>query len=393
MAGTITVDTIQSDSSYASVLNIPSKVNFTGGMQIGGQDTTFGGMRNRVINGAMRIDQRNSGGSVSAAGNGSVVYPADRIFLFNYTATSNTTVTGQRVAVTDNIGFDYAVRATIGNMTSRSQYDGRFQYNFEGNMVSDYVVGTTTMTATFWARASKSGYAYYSLWASNTGTGAYFYKRVALTTSWQKFTVQIPACNVSGAAILRDHQRGFGSGLYWAQAGWVESFDGQWMATAQLGNTGRDDFATSSDWIEFTGYQLEFGNTATGFEYRPYPVEFQLCQRYYQTGRFVCYPFVYTNVTGSGAGTAQAYNVYSNEITLGIPMRTSGGTITPYRYDKTAITNGSYVSRTTNEADYSGLVNSAPYLRFTEPNTVFIYFTTSNGWYPVPVYFTASAEL
>ena len=58
MAGILTVDTIQSDSSYASTLNVASKINFTSGMQIGGQDTTFGGMRNRIINGDMRINQR-----------------------------------------------------------------------------------------------------------------------------------------------------------------------------------------------------------------------------------------------------------------------------------------------------------------------------------------------
>ena len=66
MAGTLTVDTIQSDSSYASTLNVASKINFTSGMQIGGQDTTFGGMRNRIINGDMRIDQRFAGASATA---------------------------------------------------------------------------------------------------------------------------------------------------------------------------------------------------------------------------------------------------------------------------------------------------------------------------------------
>jgi hypothetical protein len=78
MAGTIVVDRIESDGSYASTINVASKVNFTGGMQIGGQDTTFGGMRNRLINGAMTIDQRNAGSSLAFAAVAGDVYTIDR---------------------------------------------------------------------------------------------------------------------------------------------------------------------------------------------------------------------------------------------------------------------------------------------------------------------------
>ena len=76
MAGTLTVDTIQSDSSYTSTLNVASKINFSAGMQVGGQDATFGGMRNRIINGAMMIDQRNAGASVTLTAGGT--YLTDR---------------------------------------------------------------------------------------------------------------------------------------------------------------------------------------------------------------------------------------------------------------------------------------------------------------------------
>lgn len=283
MAGTIVVDRIESDSSYTSTINVASKVNFTGGMQIGGQDSMLSGMRNRIINGAMRIDQRNSGSSVSHLGNASaVIYPVDRTFGFNNTGTANTTLTMQRVAVTANIGFDYAVRATIGNTTSRVTYDGRYQQNIEGNNVADYIMGVTTMVVTFWARASKTGYAYYSIWSSNAGTGAYFYKRISLTTDWQKFTIPIPACTVPGADVQKNHNRGFGSGLYWAQAGWQEALDGQWATAAQVtGQTARDDFSASGDWIEFTGYQLEYGTTPTSFEFRSHEQELALCKRYF----------------------------------------------------------------------------------------------------------------
>jgi len=40
--------------------------------------------------------------------------------------------------------------------------------------------------------------------------------------------------------------------------------------------------AGTNDYFDITGVQLELGSVATPFEVRPYPVELQLCQRYYQ---------------------------------------------------------------------------------------------------------------
>lgn len=253
-----------------------SNITFGDGSSIGSGTTGF---RNRVINGGMRIDQRNSGASVSAAGNaGSVPYPVDRTFVFNYTGTGSTTVTGQQVSVSENIGFDYAIRATIGTTSSRgSNYDARFQHNIEGNIVSDYIPGTTTITVTFWARASKSGYAYYSIWSS--ASSIQFTKRISLTTSWQKFQIDVPA-SPSNFALYKDTRRGFGTGLYWAQSGWVAGLDGTWSSS--WGGALTDDFSSSGDWIEFTGYQLEFGSGVSNFEWRPYTTELDLCQRYFE---------------------------------------------------------------------------------------------------------------
>jgi hypothetical protein len=39
--------------------------------------------------------------------------------------------------------------------------------------------------------------------------------------------------------------------------------------------------AGAADYFDITGVQLELGSVATPFEVRPYPVELQLCQRYY----------------------------------------------------------------------------------------------------------------
>ena len=99
MAGTLTVDTIQSDSSYASTLNVASKMNFSAGMQIGGQDTTFGGMRNRIINGNMIIDQRNAGANSTSVG-----YTVDRWY---YAASQSSKGTWQQREAQNSSASNY----------------------------------------------------------------------------------------------------------------------------------------------------------------------------------------------------------------------------------------------------------------------------------------------
>lgn len=257
------------------------------------QQPTF---RNRIINGDMRIDQRNSGAVVSRLGNDSTVaYPVDKIFVYNNTGTSNVTVYGQQVSVSDtSVPFDQAVRMTVGNTSNRTSYDGRFQHNIEGNNVYDFKVngtGAHPITVTFWARASKEAKVVYSFWASNAGTGAYFYEWVDLTTSWKKYTIVIPACNISGAEILRNTGRGFGTGIYWALGYFGNNQTqklGRWFSGSELNSqlSNFDNFSASGDWIEFTGYQVEKGSVATPFEFRPYTTELALCQRYYENSWF-----------------------------------------------------------------------------------------------------------
>jgi len=254
-----------------------------------GTDSLFG-FRNRVINGDMRIDQRNNGAQISVQ-SGVPGFIVDRVYVANTTNVANViTASGQRVTVTDNgVPHDYAVRATIGNVTGRTLYDGRIQYNFEGNTVNDIKIGNqsaTPLTASFWVRGSKNGRSNYFFWADDAGgTRVYFSKDVNITTSWQKIVIQIPPCTITGADIYRDNRRGFGSGLYWATQYYSTTNSGTWVTLANLPNNPVDDWSTSGDWIEFTGYQLEVGSTATPFERRPYGLELSLCYRYYFDSR------------------------------------------------------------------------------------------------------------
>jgi len=77
--------------------------------------------------------------------------------------------------------------------------------------------------------------------------------------------------------------------------------------------------AGAADYFDITGVQLELGSVATPFEVRPYPVELQLCQRYYET------QLAY-NSAGSTNNQYGTYVYYK----FGVRKRSSSASITVY---------------------------------------------------------------
>jgi hypothetical protein len=369
--------------------------------------------RNRVINGDYKVDQRNLGAALTNQ-SAYLARPADmcrtgggNLTTGRYSAqrmsSLDSSVTGYEVGSAPE-GFTNSVKYTVTATETESSGAGLFHSHFiEGYQLADFGFGTATtkkFTLSFWIKSSVAGT--YELQLNNSAspyTAYYTTYTINQTNTWEYKTITVPiptnssiAWNkTSGTGLRLDFalKRESSAGTVSTTNTWLTGTDAD---NKEVGGSIVNLFATNGATWYITGLQVELGNLATPFENKPYQTELVLCQRYFQTGRFVCFPLMYTNHSGGAGGTPSSFNVYMNEITLGVPMRNSGGTITPCRYDKAVITSGSYVSRTTNEGDYSGLIAAAPYLRFTEPNTIFIYFATSNGWYPVPVYFTASTE-
>ena len=101
--------------------------------QMGNQNQTF---RNRIINGAMMIDQRNAGASVSTS-SGSSIYTVDR-WIAQWSVASKFTIQQNAGSVTPPAGF-----ANYLGVTSQSAYTPgstdwySIQYNIEGYNVAD----------------------------------------------------------------------------------------------------------------------------------------------------------------------------------------------------------------------------------------------------------------
>jgi hypothetical protein len=236
-------------------------------------------MRNRIINGAMMIDQRNAGASVSLGG--SSVWPVDRMLCFG--RASGVGMTGQRSTVAP-AGFTGSLlfTATTGATPVSGDYPGISQ-NIEGFNTADFGWGTSnpqTVTLSFWVRSSVTGT--YGFAVQNSAQNRSYVAQYAINSAntWEYKTITITGDtsgtwltdNNVGARLTWDMGFGFGATATantW-QAGQLYSVTGN----VKLG-------ATAGATFYITGVQLEAGTAATQFENRLYGTELALCQRYY----------------------------------------------------------------------------------------------------------------
>jgi hypothetical protein len=236
------------------------------------------GFRNRIINGDMRIDQRNAGASGTA-----LAYTVDR---WGYNATQASKATWQQNAgsVTPPTGFKNYLGVTSSSAYSVLTGD-TFYLNqaIEGFNIADLgwgSAGAATVTLSFWVRSSLTGTFGGSL--TNTTARSYpFNYTISATNTWEQKTVTIAgdtsgtwgSTNAVGIAVWF----GLGSGSTYSGTA------GAWASGVFVQPTGSVSVVgTSGATFYITGVQLEVGSVATPFERRPYGTELQLCQRYYQ---------------------------------------------------------------------------------------------------------------
>ena len=244
------------------------------------QDTaaTGFGFKNRIINGAMVIDQRNAGASGT-----SNTYTIDR-WLFNANLTTKGTWQQNAGAVTAPTGF-----INYWGFTSNSAYSVASGDNFnllqkvEGFNCSDLGWGTAnaqTVTLSFWVRSSLTGTFGGSFTNSANNRSYPFTYTINAANTWEQKSITI-AGDTSGTWLTTNGtgiSLWFGLGVGSTLVGSAGSWSGNFYVSA----TGATSVVgTSGATFYITGVQLEKGSTATSFDYRPYGTELQLCQRYY----------------------------------------------------------------------------------------------------------------
>lgn len=377
-SGTITLQAPAVSGS--TTINLPATSGTATVMPTGytlgaGNTSSF---KNRIINGDMRIDQRNAGASLTPT---SGQYLVDR-WAYYGSQTSKFTAQQNQGSVTPPEGF-----TNYQGVTSSSAYSsvsGDFfmlQYGIEGYNVADLGWGTTnakTVTLSFWVRSSLTGQFGGCIGNSTFGRSYPFTYTISSANTWTQISITIPGDTTgtynttNGAGIFFTFDLGCGS-TYLGTAG-------SWSSGSYRGATGDVKVVgTSGATFYVTGVQLEIGSTATSFDYRDYGRELILCQRYYQLSN---------NYIGVGTNSA----TINGPVTASVVMRTS----------PTMSTNGVYsmsdyyvADATQSSAGIAALYNATPTSgaismgNFSGITTGRIYMSRYNN----SNYITMSAEL
>jgi len=251
----------------------------------------YDGFKNRLINSAMVIDQRNAGASVTPA---SSAYTLDRWQAVMNVASKFSVQQSSTTA----IGFSKSLVATSTSAYSigASEYC-LLQQSIEGFNIADLGWGTAnaqTVTLSFQVRSSLTGTFGGVLANSNFSRCYPFTYTISSANTFESKTVTIAGDtsgtwdSTNGAGILVNFSLGSGST--------VSGTAGAWAGTLYTSATGATSVVgTNGATFYITGVQLEKGSTATSFDYRPYGTELALCERYYWKSTVGTY-----NAIGSG---------------------------------------------------------------------------------------------
>ena len=238
-------------------------------------------MKNRIINGAMVIDQRNAGASVTPV-DGDLTL--DRWKAYQ-SVSSKYSVQQDAGAVTPPVGFnDYlGVTSLSAYSVVSNNYFGIVQ-RIEGFNTADLGWGTAnakTVTLSFWVRSSLTGTFGGSFTNANFSRSYPFTYTISAANTWEQKTVTV-AGDTTGTWLTTNGtgiEVGFGLGVGSTYSGTAGAWASGWFLSA----TGATSVVgTNGATFYITGVQLEVGSTATSFDYRPYGTELNLCQRYFQ---------------------------------------------------------------------------------------------------------------
>ena len=277
------------------------EISTSGNLAITGNTTMSGDLsaanmsgRNRIINGAMVVDQRNAGASQTITAGAALAYTVDRWYAYS----TGANVTGQRVA---GSGFNlFAYRFTGAASVTAIGFGQRIESLNSGDMAGTTAtlsveLANTLLTTVTWTAFRANTTDTFGTLASPTrtqiATGTFTVNSTLTRYSTQ---IAIPSAATTGIEIV-------------------------FTVGAQ----------TSGTWT-IDNVQLEPGTVVTPFERRMITTEVTLCQRYFTrsteiwtvcgstpfmtvplnvTMRTVCTPTV-TKVAGSGALSVSggAYN-------------------------------------------------------------------------------------
>ena len=241
----------------------------------------FTGMKNRIINGNMVIDQRNAGASVTIVTNNT--YCVDRFTAIS-SQSSKYSLQQNAGAVTPPAGFtNYLGATSLSAYTVGASENFAIRQIIEGYNIADLAWGTASaaaVTLSFWVRSSLTGTFGGSLRNSAINRSYPFSYSISSANTWEQKSITIAGDTTgtwvtnNGEGILAVWSLGTGSTL--------SGTAGAWAAADYRSATGAVSVVgTNGATFYITGVQLERGSNATSFEFIDYGRQLIQCYRYY----------------------------------------------------------------------------------------------------------------
>jgi len=238
------------------------------------------GFKNRIINGDMRIDQRNAGASVTPTAS---VYTLDR-WQAAASVTSKYSVQQNAGSVTPPVEFtNYLGATSLSAYSVGSTEQFNLTQRIEGYNISDLGWGTAnakTVTLSFWVRSSLTGVFGGALRNSASDRSYPFSYTISAANTWEQKTITI-AGDTTGTWLTNN---GIGINVFFGLGvgSTLSGTAGAWAAANYVSATGATSVVgTNGATFYITGVQLEAGTTATSFDRRDYGRELMMAQRYY----------------------------------------------------------------------------------------------------------------
>ena len=288
------------------------------------------GFRNMLINGDMRIDQRNSGAAIS--GNGQ--YPVDR-----WSTASNTTGawTFQQLSPTAGTtsspipppGFRSYIKftKTTGATPASTGQPNYFYQHVEGYNSAQLAWGTAgakQAVLSFWVYSGSTGTFGGSIRSTSVNYWSFsFSYTISTANTWEYKIVQISP--MTSGTWYTDNQTGLTIFFDLGSSADYRGTTSAWSNANYVGASSTSQYPTtkSGGYMCWTGVQLEQNYQPTPFEQRNYGIELSLCQRYY---------YRYSNPSGNGGaiGYIAGFSSTRSFGTIHIPVEMRGTiTITP----------------------------------------------------------------
>jgi len=267
-------------------------------------------LKNKLINGAMMIDQRANGASTTVTS--ANYYSCDRWYTdmsqaSKYSVQQNAGGVTPPAGFTNYLGITSLASTTVGASDYFNIYQG-----IEGFNTADLDFGKSTaktVTLSFWIRSSLTGTFGGSL-KNNANNRSYpFSYTISSANTWTQISITI-AGDTTGTWIGATNGLGIGLNLSLGCGSTYSGTAGAWAGANYIQPTGATSVVgTNGATFYITGVQLEIGTSATPFERRLYNQELANCQRYYE------------NIGSDFSGNTEGSTLYTFQIQLLQTMR------------------------------------------------------------------------